>query len=182
MHVDDLFTTFRRHAEAAQSQVVEVADWPEALAFASRLTASELVLAAALAEELRADAGTAADSVRFRSPDPTDPVRSVADAEVGLVRGELAVAETGSVLLLEPHLIDRTVSMLCHTLVEAIPRDRIVASLDDCATWLSQHTASDPTANTYATLSTGPSRTADIERSLTIGVQGPRELYVVVVG
>jgi L-lactate dehydrogenase complex protein LldG len=180
--VDDLFTTFRQHAEAAQSQVVEVADWPAAIAFASGLAEKELVLPATLAEELLTDAGTELDLLKFRSPDPDDPVRSVADAEVGLVRGELAVAETGSVLLVEPNLIDRTVSMLCHTLVEAIPRDRIVASLDDCATWLSQHTASHPTANTYATLSTGPSRTADIERSLTIGVQGPRELYVVVVG
>ena len=178
--MDDLFTTFRQRAEAAQSQVVEVADWPEAFAFASGLSESELVLPAALAEEILA--GLQADVLKFRSPDPADPVRSVADAEVGLVRGELAVAETGSILLIEPNLIDRTVSMLCHTLVEAIPRDRIVASLDDCASWLSQHTASNPTANTYATLSTGPSRTADIERSLTIGVQGPRELYVVVVG
>ena len=33
----------------------------------------------------------------------------------------------------------------------------------------------------YVTLMTGPSRTADIERTLTIGVHGPRELRVVVV-
>ncbi|HJN93468.1 MAG TPA: LUD domain-containing protein [Dehalococcoidia bacterium] len=177
--MDDLITTFRLRAEAAQSQVVEVANWTDAIAFASSLTEDDLVLPAALAEQLAGDAGEAKE--KFRSPDPNDPVRSVADAPVGLVRGEFAVAETGSVLLVEPSLIDRSVSMLCHTLVQTIPRDCIVASLDDCAAWLSEATA-DPASNTYATLSTGPSRTADIERSLTIGVQGPRELYVVIVG
>ena len=99
-------------------------------------------------------------------------------AAVGLVRGTLGVAETGSVLLLEANLQERVVSMLCQRLVQGIPRELIVDSLDDFAGWMQAHAVDSP----YATLTTGPSRTADIERELTIGVQGPRELVVVVVG
>ena len=32
----------------------------------------------------------------------------------------------------------------------------------------------------YVSLVTGPSRTADIERVLTIGVQGPKALHIIV--
>ena len=39
-----------------------------------------------------------------------------------------------------------------------------------------------PGQRLYLTLTTGPSRTADIERVLTIGVQGPRAVHLVVVG
>lgn len=58
------------------------------------------------------------------------------------------------------------------------PLDQLLPSLDDAAKLL-RNIASD--ANSYATLVSGPSRTADIERQLTIGVQGPGELHVIFV-
>ena len=115
--------------------------------------------------------------LRALLPDVDAPAVSVADAAVGIVRGVLAVAETGSVLLVEPDLSDRCVSMLSHALIQVVDRSQVVASLDAVAEVLA---AAGPPA--YASLVTGPSRTADIERSLTIGVQGPREVHVVVLG
>lgn len=169
---DRLLAQFRAHAQDAQSRIETVTGWDDAFALAARLHHAPPLLSPALHSHDPGPAG------RFRRVDPTDPVASAADAAVGVSLGRLAVAETGSVLLVEPTLAERAVSMLCHHSVQIVPRDALVPSLDDVAAWLAAHAAQAP----YATLHTGPSRTADIERSLTIGVQGPREVLVVVVG
>lgn len=170
----DRVARFREGVELASARYMEVGDWAAVVEIARGLGDERLVVGAALAGDLAAD-GIEIDE--FRVPDAKSPL-DVADAAVGLVRGTLGVAETGSVLLLEANLQERVVSMLCQTLVQGIPRELIVDSLDDFAGWMQAHAVESP----YATLTTGPSRTADIERELTIGVQGPRELVVVVVG
>ena len=101
-------------------------------------------------------------------------IEGIADRAVGIVRAALAVAETGSVLLVEPDPVDRYVSLLTRHLIVVVAEEEIVATLAEAFEWL----ASQPRAAAYATFVTGPSRTADIERSLTIGVQGPSRLTV----
>ncbi|HSK25109.1 MAG TPA: LUD domain-containing protein [Egicoccus sp.] len=108
-----------------------------------------------------------------------DPAAQVADVDVGIVEGAMGIAETGSVLVSEHPLGDRVTSMLCHRLVLVVPRDRLTDRLESAATWLAGRPAG---VAAFAALITGPSRTADIERSLTIGVQGPQEVDVVVLG
>ncbi|MFA9446718.1 lactate utilization protein C [Egicoccus sp. AB-alg6-2] len=109
--------------------------------------------------------------------DGDDPAAQVADVEVAIVEGAMGIAETGSVLVSEHPLGDRVTTMLCHRLVLLVERHTIVDRLESAASWL----AGRPTGvAAFATLITGPSRTADIERSLTIGVQGPQEVDVVV--
>jgi L-lactate dehydrogenase complex protein LldG len=109
-------------------------------------------------------------------PDGADPAEAVADVPLAMVRGELAIAETGSVLVSEHDLGDRVVTMLCRRLVQVVDVDAVVDRLEAAADWLAER-AGQPG---FASLMTGPSRTADIERSLTIGVQGPDEVDVVV--
>jgi L-lactate dehydrogenase complex protein LldG len=109
-------------------------------------------------------------------PDGDDPAAAVADVPLAVVRAELAVAETGSVLVSEHALGDRVVTMLCRRLVQVVDAGTIVARLEGAADWLRQRSGQPG----FASLMTGPSRTADIERSLTIGVQGPDEVDVVV--
>ncbi|MEO9058830.1 MAG: lactate utilization protein [Ktedonobacteraceae bacterium] len=106
---------------------------------------------------------------------------SVADAPVGLSGAELAIAETGSVLLAENSLAARVVSMLTLTHFVLVSEDRLVPMLDDAAGVLQQMTKAGAGQRHYISFVTGPSRTADIERTLTIGVQGPKALCVIIV-
>lgn len=170
----DVLAAFRREAEAASSEVVELASWRDVVAHVvERAAGGRVALTTEVAREREMMAGLEEAGVEVVVP--TDP-REASDVAVGVVRGQLAIAESGSVVVSEHDLGDRVVAMLAVHGVQIVDRDRIVGSLDAAADWLSERAGS----ATYATLVTGPSRTADIERSLTIGVQGPASLDVVV--
>ena len=92
--------------------------------------------------------------------------------------GEFAVAETGSVLLNEP-ADDRGRCFLAERLWLLVAEKDVVASLDEALQRIGDLVKR---GATHPVLMSGPSRTADIERVLTIGVHGPRALVIVVVG
>ncbi|GHO82766.1 LutC/YkgG family protein [Dictyobacter formicarum] len=102
----------------------------------------------------------------------------VADAPAGLSNAELAIAETGSIMLAENTLEARVVSMLTLTHFVLIHAQDLFPMLDDAGVRLQQLTKAGPEQKRYISLVTGPSRTADIERTLTIGVQGPKAVCV----
>ena len=107
---------------------------------------------------------------------------SVADAPAGLSTAELAIAETGSVLLAENALEARVVGMLTLTHFVLVRKETLFPMLEDAGKLLVELTRSGSDQRHYISLVTGPSRTADIERTLTIGVQGPKALCVIFVG
>ena len=90
----------------------------------------------------------------------------------GLTGVNAAVAETGSLILMEGAGTPLSASLLPEIHVAICSESDIYPSLSEalCAPRLKRATA--------AVLISGPSRTADIEMSLTIGVHGPGELYV----
>lgn len=88
-----------------------------------------------------------------------------------------AVAETGSVAVALPRE-DRGRCLLAERLWLLVSAFDLVPTLDVA---LERIEALVRAGNPYVTLMTGPSRTADIERALTVGVHGPRELHVVLV-
>jgi L-lactate dehydrogenase complex protein LldG len=109
---------------------------------------------------------------------PAD-VAASRDAPLGVSLATIGIAETGSVMLTEGTLIDRAVGMLTKTHIVIVRTKSIVPTLDEAAPLLKAH-ALRPGGG-YASLVTGPSRTADIELSLSLGVQGPERVFVVVV-
>jgi len=96
------------------------------------------------------------------------------DAPLGLSLGRLAVAETGSVLLAETSLKDRAVGLLAAAQMIICPISLLVPTLAEATSVL----VAMSTRGAYTSFVTGPSRTADIERELTVGVQGPAEVHV----
>jgi L-lactate dehydrogenase complex protein LldG len=108
--------------------------------------------------------------------------RSLLAAELaggtGIVLAYAGVAETGSLILADDALAPRLLSMLADVCVALLPASAIVPGLDEAGVILAELNAQ---GHRYVSLVTGPSRTADIERVLTIGVQGPKSLHIVVV-
>ncbi|MGE5124606.1 MAG: LutB/LldF family L-lactate oxidation iron-sulfur protein [Acidobacteriaceae bacterium] len=92
---------------------------------------------------------------------------------VGITGAAAAIAETGSLLLLGGHGKPLTASLLPEIHIAMVWEKDIYAHLDQVLS--REYVESTPAA----VIITGPSRTADIEMALTIGVHGPGKLYVV---
>lgn len=107
-------------------------------------------------------------AVRAGAPGPDDRV-SVTGAVAG-------IAETGTVLVRSGSDIANRLHLLPEAHVVVLPSSAIVGSYEDA---LARLGASGPLPRA-ATFITGPSRTADIERTPQIGVHGPRRLHIVV--
>jgi len=96
-----------------------------------------------------------------------------ADALIGISEMGWALADTGSLVADQTAVEQRLASTLPPIHVAIIGTDRILADKAAVFTKIS------PATSRYIAFITGPSRTADIERVLTIGVHGPKRLIIV---
>lgn len=112
--------------------------------------------------------GLKAAGVRLiRGMDPT--------VKAGITGAALAIAETGTLVLPCGPGQPLSPSLLPEVHVAIVASSKIVRSLDDAFHLPEIRQASS------VVLVTGPSRTADIEMTLTIGVHGPKELHVLII-
>jgi len=99
-------------------------------------------------------------------------------AALGVTLADHAVAETGTVVQVSRPWRPRSISLLPPVHLAILPEDRILPDLGEL---LAARERESPGGGAYFTLITGPSRTADIEKVLTIGVHGPGRLVVAIV-
>lgn len=184
MIISDLFTSFQQRLTSVGGECHEVATLEEAaniIAAHDALQAKEIVVPPGFSQHRRWGAILPVledKGIQIREAGrPAD----VADAPAGLSGAELGVAETGSVMLADNALEARIVSMLTLTHFVLVGLADLVPMLDEVGARLQQLTRVGAEQRRYISLVTGPSRTADIERTLTIGVQGPKALCVLVV-
>ncbi len=98
-----------------------------------------------------------------------------AEAKVGISQMDWALANTGTLVQRADAVDKRLVSTLPPLHIALVSS---AAILPDLPALLSRV---DPRDSAYLSFITGPSRTADIERVLTIGVHGPERLIIVLV-
>jgi len=98
---------------------------------------------------------------------------AAADALIGLTEMDWALADTGSLVADQSAVEQRLAATLPVIHIALIGTARILA---DKGAVFSRIT---PQTSRYIAFITGPSRTADIERVLTIGVHGPKRLVIV---
>lgn len=98
-------------------------------------------------------------------------------ADIGVTLVDLAVAETGTIILTTSDESERLATALPRMHVALLPRSKLVMSLRDADAHVSK-LLSGPGRGNAVSLISGPSRTADIEGRLVVGVHGPRELHV----
>ena len=96
--------------------------------------------------------------------------------DVGITNAQAAIAETGTLVLDSAHERHRLVSLVPPVHIAIVDASTIYATLGETLAMLQNGKELSPAV----TFITGPSRTADIELTLTIGVHGPQELYVII--
>jgi L-lactate dehydrogenase complex protein LldG len=99
-----------------------------------------------------------------------------ASAEIGITGADAAIAETGSLVLLSGEGKPRAASLLPPTHLAIVRRSDLCASMGE---FFAAHADAIARA-ACCTFVTGPSRTADIELTLMLGVHGPGAVIVVI--
>lgn len=168
-----MYQKFCQAAEAAGAVLVECKDSADAVSWIAARAEGGLVIPqstscgrAQLAVRLEA-AG-----VRLVNPDRTQ-AETVA---VGVTSACFGIADTGTLVLESTPEDVRLASTLPTRHFVLLDRRKLVADgLAAVGPLRDMHMKS---PRTYVAYITGPSRTADIERVLTIGVHGPKELYI----
>jgi L-lactate dehydrogenase complex protein LldG len=102
--------------------------------------------------------------------------RDLFNFDVGITSAQAGIAETGTLVLDSSVERNRLVSLVPPVHIAILHASRIYATLSETLAGLQSRGELSPAI----TFITGPSRTADIELTLAIGVHGPQELYVII--
>jgi L-lactate dehydrogenase complex protein LldG len=108
-------------------------------------------------------------------------LRATERAQLGVVWPDYAVAGTGTLALLARGGQGRSVSLVTDILFAVFRADQLVTRLGEAFALIRERFPDAPSLPSSINLVTGPSRSADIENDLTIGVHGPGKVYAVII-
>lgn len=175
-----LFPEFEKRAKAVSAEIFRVktpAEARDVVCNLARFTNARKVVSVSspLQEAAGIDAALREAGIEVHN-DPAAIAEHAPTADIGISGVEFGVAETGSVCQDGYAIESRLVSSLPPLHVAFLDSNLIVPGIIEAFEAISQ-----VFDRGYISLITGPSRTADIERVLTIGVHGPSRFVVVAV-
>lgn len=176
-----LVTIFTSKAEAVAAKVIEITSFEEAVNYTTELlnklsehSSPKTVAAPGLNSEDFVLLQQSCDANNI-SCIGCDLRNRLAGIDIGLTYGSFGIADTGTIVLNCPEEELRLATMVSDHHVCILPKSKLVHDSTDLEAQLKKFMQNTPD---YTAFITGPSRTADIERILTIGVHGPKELHV----
>jgi L-lactate dehydrogenase complex protein LldG len=177
-HFEDLAGQFAQALTAVNGEVRRAKD------FAGALEQLDQILRQIEAESAVADAHVLLEDVDFPGRWPEvqwhivgqtegDLRGFAASADMGISGADAALAETGSVVVSSGPGRSRLTSLLPPVHVALVPTSCLTA---DIFTWTAARQEEPPSS---LTLISGPSKTADIEQTMAIGVHGPKRFIAI---
>ncbi len=123
-------------------------------------------------------------------PDPKEIVKiarkhlrkSFIEADVGISGANLAVAESGTLVIVSNEGNARLVTSLPPVHIALVTAEKFVETLEQAASLIKALViaSSGSKLTAYVSFITGTSRTTDIEKELVMGVHGPGELHIII--
>lgn len=112
-------------------------------------------------------------------PFKLDPSLELKDSDASITTCECLVARTGTVVMSAAQPNGRTSGVYSPVHICVAYTSQLVYDVKDAFQLLRQKYAEQ--LPSFITFASGPSRTADIEKTLVVGVHGPKEVYVFLV-
>ena len=112
--------------------------------------------------------------------DPVFNRNRAIEADIGVTGVDFAIAETGTCVVSASNEVGRLVSLAPPLYVAVVKKGQVLPSLDELFS-MQRKKFLDGTQNSYTSLISGPSRSADIEYTLVTGVHGPGEVHLLLV-
>jgi len=130
-----------------------------------------------LGREIAADIPTLVDVAR------REMRQTFIEADLGISGANIAIADTGTLVIVSNEGNARLVTSLPDVHIALVGYEKLVPSLDEAAAILKllSKSGTGQRMTSYVSFITGPSRTSDIEKTLTLGCHGPKEVHIIFV-
>jgi L-lactate dehydrogenase complex protein LldG len=168
--MDNLIARFRERAIKLSSDVLETSDRMEVPALLARYLSERKLPASGVCWPSLSNLYWNAAGLEMQPRPATN------ENMVGVTGAFCAIAETGTLMMLSGPDTPATTSLLPETHVAIVDPRRIVATMEDAWDLMRTEYKQPPRAVNFIS---GPSRTADIEQTVTLGAHGPYRVLLI---